>query len=193
MEPALLSAISAIHAAPARAVIAVTGGASQAVGWLVAVPGASQTVLEAVLPYSQRAFDQYVDATWHAQAQVQQAQLIVQARGEDGRAEGSAEEGWGAGGEEGKGGVDGSQKQQARQYVSRAAAQQLAFASYSRALTLAPIAQPVVGIGCTCALVSSAPKRGAHRCHIAARSQGMLWEYSLHLSKVTLSPPLITS
>ncbi|CAI5524496.1 unnamed protein product [Closterium sp. Naga37s-1] len=141
MEPALLSAISAIHAAPARAVLAVTGGASQAVGWLVAVPGASQTVLEAVLPYSQRAFDQYVDATWHAQAQ---------------------------------------------QYVSRAAAQQLAFASYNRALSLAPIAQPVVGVGCTCALVSSAPKRGAHRCHIAARSQGMLWEYSLLLSKEAL-------
>ncbi|CAI5526160.1 unnamed protein product [Closterium sp. Naga37s-1] len=142
MEPALLSAISAIHAAPARAVLAVTGGASQAVGWLVAVPGASQTVLEAVLPYSQRAFDQYVDATWHAQAQVQ--------------------------------------------YVSRAAAQHLAFASYNRALSLAPIAQPVVGVGCTCALVSSAPKRGAHRCHIAARSQGMLWEYSLLLSKEAL-------
>ncbi|CAI7765210.1 unnamed protein product [Closterium sp. NIES-53] len=103
MEPALLSAISAIHAAPARAVLAVTGGASQAVGWLVAVPGASQTVLEAVLPYSQRAFDQYVDATWH-----------VQARGEDRRTEGSAERGWGAEGEEGKG-VDGSRKQQTRQ------------------------------------------------------------------------------
>ncbi|CAI5967219.1 unnamed protein product [Closterium sp. NIES-65] len=183
MEPALLSAISAIHAAPARAVLAVTGGASQAVGWLVAVPGASQTVLEAVLPYSQRAFDQYVDATWHAQAQVQ---LAAQARGEDGRAEGSAEGGWGAEGEEGKG-VDGSRKQQTRQqYVSRAAAQQLAFASYNRALSLAPIAQPVVGVGCTCALVSSAPKRGAHRCHIAARSQGMLWEYSLLLSKEAL-------
>jgi len=44
--------VAAIHAAPARVVIAVTGGGSGAIGRLLQVPGASRTVLEAAVPYS---------------------------------------------------------------------------------------------------------------------------------------------
>jgi len=44
--------IRRIHAAPARLVVAVTGGGSRLVSALLTVPGASQTVLEAVVPYS---------------------------------------------------------------------------------------------------------------------------------------------
>ncbi|MCL7032739.1 hypothetical protein MKW94_030483 [Papaver nudicaule] len=44
--------VEAIHANPTQAVLFLSGGASQALGWLISVPGASNTVLEAVVPYS---------------------------------------------------------------------------------------------------------------------------------------------
>lgn len=50
MNPAL---ITQIHATPTMAVVVVTGGGMQAVADLLAVPGASRTVLEALVPYSQ--------------------------------------------------------------------------------------------------------------------------------------------
>ncbi len=45
--------ITKIHATPTLAVLVVTGGGVQAVADLLAVPGASRTVLEALVPYSQ--------------------------------------------------------------------------------------------------------------------------------------------
>lgn len=49
MSPAALTA--RIHATPVMAVIVVTGGGAQAVADLLSVPGASRTVLEALVPY----------------------------------------------------------------------------------------------------------------------------------------------
>ena len=43
MEPALRVALEAVHASPVRAVVHVTGGAAQSLGWVMAVPGASRT------------------------------------------------------------------------------------------------------------------------------------------------------
>lgn len=55
--------IRQIHAAPHRAVIAATGGGSRAVADLLAVPGASRTVLEAVVPYSAAALTEWLHGT----------------------------------------------------------------------------------------------------------------------------------
>jgi nicotinic acid mononucleotide adenylyltransferase len=44
--------VEAIHSSPTQAVLYFSGGASQTLGWLLSVPGASNTVLEAVVPYS---------------------------------------------------------------------------------------------------------------------------------------------
>ena len=52
MEPALRVALEAVHASPMRAVLHVTGGAAQSLGWVMAVPGASRTLLEARVPYA---------------------------------------------------------------------------------------------------------------------------------------------
>ena len=49
-----------IHASPERAVISVTGGGSLAMSRLLCVPGASQTVLEARVPYSTAALDDWL-------------------------------------------------------------------------------------------------------------------------------------
>ncbi|KAK4779871.1 hypothetical protein SAY87_015977 [Trapa incisa] len=52
MEPSLRYFLEAIHSSSTQAVLYVVGGASQAIGWLLSVPGASNTVLEALVPYS---------------------------------------------------------------------------------------------------------------------------------------------
>jgi len=46
-----LAAITAIHSSPRRAVLYTTGGGAPALAWLLGVPGASGTVLEARVPY----------------------------------------------------------------------------------------------------------------------------------------------
>ncbi|XP_065881201.1 uncharacterized protein [Euphorbia lathyris] len=51
-EPWSRALVEAIHSTPTQAVLYLSGGASQALGWLVSVPGATNTVLEAVVPYS---------------------------------------------------------------------------------------------------------------------------------------------
>lgn len=52
MLPEWRRTIEAIHAAPLRGVIVVTGGGASAISDLLTVPGGSRTVLEAVVPYS---------------------------------------------------------------------------------------------------------------------------------------------
>lgn len=136
MDASLRAVVELIHASPARAVVAVSGGASQALGWLLSAPGASSTVLEATVPYSRRSM---IDLLGRMPAQ----------------------------------------------FVSRSAAEDIALAAYNKALRLSPPGIPVIGLGCTCALVSKAPKRGDHRCFIAARSQSSLREYALTLQKGT--------
>ncbi|MEX2558991.1 MAG: CinA family protein, partial [Pirellulales bacterium] len=49
------SFIRQLHATGTRLVLAVTGGGSGAISALLEVPGASRTVLEAVVPYSAQA------------------------------------------------------------------------------------------------------------------------------------------
>ncbi|KAL3636052.1 hypothetical protein CASFOL_020599 [Castilleja foliolosa] len=52
MDASARAMVEAIHANPTQAVLYLSGGASQALGWLMSVPGASNTVLETVVPYS---------------------------------------------------------------------------------------------------------------------------------------------
>lgn len=54
--------IRAIHAAPLKLVLAVTGGGSRAISALLEVPGASRTVLETVVPYSAAALSEWLGA-----------------------------------------------------------------------------------------------------------------------------------
>ncbi|KAH7658418.1 Nucleotidylyl transferase protein [Dioscorea alata] len=58
MDAGLRALIEAIHSTPAQAVLFLSGGASQALGWLLSVPGASSTVLEVVVPYSRTSMAQ---------------------------------------------------------------------------------------------------------------------------------------
>jgi cytidylyltransferase-like protein/competence-damaged protein len=55
MDNEIRKTIEAIHAGPHGAVLICTGGGAAAIEWLLAVPGASATVLEALVPYSREA------------------------------------------------------------------------------------------------------------------------------------------
>ncbi|XP_061992261.1 uncharacterized protein LOC133710254 isoform X1 [Rosa rugosa] len=52
MNSGIRALVEAIHSTPTQSVLYLSGGASQAVAWLLSVPGASSTVLETVVPYS---------------------------------------------------------------------------------------------------------------------------------------------
>ncbi len=54
--------VARFHAAPVRAVLAITGGGSQAIGQLLEVPGGSRSLLEAVVPYSAPAMEDWLQA-----------------------------------------------------------------------------------------------------------------------------------
>ncbi len=54
--------ITRIHATPVMAVVVVTGGGIQAVADLLAVPGASRTVLEVLVPYCRQSMISFLGA-----------------------------------------------------------------------------------------------------------------------------------
>ena len=58
--PSLTEFIAEIHRSPSMAVLVVTGGGSQALADLFVVPGASRTVLEALVPYSDRSMGEFL-------------------------------------------------------------------------------------------------------------------------------------
>ena len=49
-----------IHASPNKAVLVVTGAGTQALAWLMAAPGASDTALEALVPYGRQAMIEFL-------------------------------------------------------------------------------------------------------------------------------------
>lgn len=63
MDPAIQSLIQAIHDSPPRAVFAAAGAGSQALADLLGVPGASRTLLEALIPYAADSFDEFLGRT----------------------------------------------------------------------------------------------------------------------------------
>ncbi|KAG6542960.1 hypothetical protein Mapa_015652 [Marchantia paleacea] len=60
MDSVVRAVVEAIHASPTQAVLCLSGGASQALGWLLSVPRASSTVLEVTVPYSRISMLQYL-------------------------------------------------------------------------------------------------------------------------------------
>ncbi|MBP6015087.1 MAG: hypothetical protein KA586_00045 [Candidatus Promineofilum sp.] len=63
MDSTLRSLIQAIHDSPPRAMFAAAGAGSRALADLLAVPGASRTLLEALIPYAGDAFDEFLGQT----------------------------------------------------------------------------------------------------------------------------------
>lgn len=71
--------IARIHASALRAMLVVTGGGTQAVADLLAVPGASRTVLEVVVPYSEAALAEFLGASPHQAVSGETAAALARA------------------------------------------------------------------------------------------------------------------
>ena len=69
------------------------------------------------------------------------------------------------------------------QYVSPDTAREIARRAYLRAIRLRSEEDPVVGVACTATIATNRPKRGEHRCHVAAWSASAVETYSLVLDK----------
>ncbi len=138
MDSDVAQLIKLIHDNPAQAVFYATGGgmqvvnwwiswtfcestacfdhynASQALTWLLTVPGASRTVLESRVPYAQSALHNILG-------------------------QGTAN------------------------YASVGTANSMAKAAYQQAAKLSPFGVSIVGVGCTCALMTDRIKKGDHK------------------------------
>ena len=69
------------------------------------------------------------------------------------------------------------------QAVSARTTKDMARVAFNRAVRLRGGRGPVVGIGCTAAIATDRPKRGVHRCHVAAWDERGVSSYSLELVK----------
>ena len=52
--------VERIHSTEHKAVVAVSGAGTQAVAWLLGVPGASRTILEALVPYGRESMNAFL-------------------------------------------------------------------------------------------------------------------------------------
>jgi len=60
MNAQTLNLIERIHASSTASVLVVTGGGAQAISWLLTVPGASRTMLEVLVPYSEPSLAEFL-------------------------------------------------------------------------------------------------------------------------------------
>src|SRR5260221_1877012 len=60
MDPDVFQLVQAVHQTSCCCVLAITGGGSTAASWLLAVPGASRTILEVHVPYAEESFCQFL-------------------------------------------------------------------------------------------------------------------------------------
>jgi nicotinamide mononucleotide (NMN) deamidase PncC len=73
------SLIARIHETLVMAVIVVTGGGAQAVADLLAVPGASRTLLEALVPYNEKSLEEFLGSPPVQAVSVDTAAALAQA------------------------------------------------------------------------------------------------------------------
>ena len=71
--------IEEIHGTPHKAVLAVSGAGSQAVAWFLGVPGASRTILEALVPYGRESMIAFLGFEPEQSASAQTAKDMAKA------------------------------------------------------------------------------------------------------------------
>lgn len=154
MDEAIHRVIEQIHSAHMMVAMAVTGAGSQAVAWLLGVPGASRTLLEVVIPYSSRAMIEYLGYEPQQYVAPETAMALAERAYRRALYYGGQ---WAVGS------------------MQHALAADLPAAH-------SPLAA-VVGLGCTATIVTDRPKRGDHRADVAVRTAAGTMTYGLKLEK----------
>lgn len=152
--------VAAIHESSAKLALAITGGGSGAIGELLAVPGGSRTVLEAIVPYADRALDEFLGGAPEQYCSPRTARRMAMAAFLRAKRLAPVE---------------------TRDANSSAAAPLAIGTSPDED---SPRSQPLwMGVGATASLASSRPKRGAHRLHLALQTLGATRTASLEFMK----------
>jgi len=145
--------IRAIHQAGHPTVIVVTGGGASAISELLAVPGASRTILEARVPYAQEALWEWLgrkpDQACDEQTALAMASVACQ-RG---------------------------------QYLLEKQSQSSSGSLQSHPQTTDGELRQPIGLSCTASLASDRPKRGDHRLFVAVQTPRQTVSGSLTLNK----------
>ncbi|MFZ1932489.1 MAG: hypothetical protein WAU84_01980, partial [Thermoguttaceae bacterium] len=193
-SPSAEQLVEQIHDSPTRIVLAVAGGGSRAIADLLEVPGASRTLLEAVVPYSVPAMTAWQGslpdglcsaATGRAMAMAafHRARRYEAEEGSEGRGQGSGSSGrwsvvsgqWAVGSEEWRG--------ERGEWRERAPS---ALRPPPSAFLPSPnpqIPPSLAGVACTASLASDRPKRGPHRIHVALQTVSLTAAWHLQLLK----------
>lgn len=127
--------------------------APQGASWLLAVPGASSTVLEVNVPYSRSSLVELL------------GQVRLGCCGDGAAAAPAHEPSWLL-----DSASVATHMQEPSQYCSPETALDLAKAAFQRAAALSSFGTSIIGLGATAALASEPPKRGDHRVYIAAHT-----------------------
>lgn len=153
--------IERIHRAPHLAIVVVTGGGASAIADLLSVPGGSRTLLEAVVPYSEAALTDWLGKRPEhfcvAETALAMAAMAFQ---------------------RGCRLITGAGSQQPGDSPARSPGE-----FESSAATGIALPHSLIGVSCTASLASDRPKKGDHRCHVAAHSASGTSAYSLVMQK----------
>lgn len=77
MKDEIRSLVKTIHDTPARIVFVTAGAGTQALAWLLGVPGASRTLMEARVPYGRQAFADFLGQTPNKYVSAEMARLLA--------------------------------------------------------------------------------------------------------------------
>ena len=161
--------VEQIHDSPTRIVLAATGGGSRAIADLLEVPGASRTLLEAVVPYSASALAAWLGSLPDGLCSAATGRAMAIAAFHRARRY-EAEEG----------------------SVVRGQGSEISYLQISKSPDqCSPHSSPlpagegtnVAGVACTASLASDRPKRGPHRIHVALQTVCLTAAWHVQLQK----------
>lgn len=174
-----LSLVRSIHESDTMLVLALSGGGSLVLGDLLTVPGASRTLLEAAVPYSQESIQKYIGRVPDQYCSQRTARYLAMTafhRGmEDLRA-----------------------RKQPNRFFDRKDRQPLDVSHEVEKEPELPAKAPeesskkdadledflpLIGLGCTASLATDREKKGEYRIHVAAQSLRRTVVFSLQLKK----------
>lgn len=173
--------IEAIHAKCQPTVLAVTGGGASAIAELLAVPGASQTVLEARVPYSQEALFEWLgrrpEHACDAPTALAMASVACQRAQQLLAAQSTAADLYSA-------------RTEMKRSIAGIGSANISFAAATstklKTQTTADIANAAwdcTGLSCTASLASNRPKKGDHRLFVGLQTPHLTVSAWLILNK----------
>jgi len=171
-----LSRIHELHQSPTTLVLAATGGGSLAISDLFSVPGASKTVLEAVVPYSQASIARFIARAPERYCCARTARQLAMAAFQRGQSLFDADR---------KGETIPSEVAHYAEYDDSKGVIVPGSPFQYRLTERVELADSVglIGVGCTASLVTDREKRGECRVHIATQTLRRTTTCSLRLAK----------